>query len=149
MRSNRCTRGSSCSGLKLTARLASANYLVEGTILEAKVDSIEKKGRRTVRVVTEQETLPNPKHQWWMGLSSRERGKMEEPPETITVPKKEDISFEVTVHRKVGIFSVSYRVIDAGTAKVIFADSVRSKAEHEDDSREGVELVIPRLAELH
>jgi hypothetical protein len=56
------------------------------------------------------------------------------------VERKEDVSNEITVHRKVGIMSVSFRVIDASTAKVVFADSVREKAQHEDTSSEGVEL---------
>ncbi|MCG8591841.1 MAG: CsgG/HfaB family protein [Proteobacteria bacterium] len=120
--------------------LASANYLVEGTILEAKVDSTEKRGRKTQRVVTETVREPNPKHEWWRGLKSGERKDTPEPPETIMVEKKEDVTIDVTVHRKVGLFSVSYRVIDATSAKVVFADSVRTKVEHQDDSTEGVEL---------
>jgi hypothetical protein len=120
--------------------LASADYLVQGDILEARVDTTEQAGRKTMRVVTEHEEKPNPKHQWWLGLGSGERRKTPEPPETIMVPRKEDISIAVTVHRKVGIFSVSYRVIDAETARVMFTGSLREKAEHQDESSEGVEL---------
>jgi hypothetical protein len=122
------------------ARLASADYLVQGDILEARVDTTEQGGRKTMRVVTEQEQKPNPKYEWWLGLESGERKKTPEPPETVTVPRKEDITIGVTVHRKVGIFSVSYRVIDAETARVMFADSLLEKVEHQDESSEGVEL---------
>lgn len=122
------------------AGLASADYLVQGDILEARVDTTEQGGRKTMRVVTEHEEKPNPKHQMWLLLESDARKEMPEPPETIAVPRKEDITIGVTVHRKVGIFSVSYRVIDAETARVIFADSLREKVEHEDESSEGVEL---------
>ncbi|MEE3326034.1 MAG: hypothetical protein VX252_01730 [Myxococcota bacterium] len=122
------------------AKLASADYLVQGTILEAKVDTIEKKGRKTMRVVTEKVTELNPEHATWSNLSSSKRDKMPEPPKTIEVARKEDVTVEVILHRKIGIFSVSYRVIDTDTAKVTFADSARSVAKHEDTSSEGMEL---------
>jgi hypothetical protein len=56
------------------------------------------------------------------------------------VPRSEDVSIEVILYRKVGLFSVSYRVVDATTAKVVFTDSVRAKIQYEDTSSEGVEL---------
>ncbi|MEE3327053.1 MAG: hypothetical protein VX252_06955, partial [Myxococcota bacterium] len=122
------------------SKLASADYLVQGTILEAKVDTIEKRGKKTMRVVTEQVEEPNPAHEKWLNLSGRKRDDTPEPPKNIMVPRKEDVTVEVTVHRKIGIFSVSYRVIDTETAKVTFADSARSVAKHEDTSSEGMEL---------
>lgn len=127
------------SGTEKT-KLVSVDYLVQGTILEAKVDTIEKKGRKTMRVVTEKLRELNPAHESWANLSSSKRGKTPEPPKTIEVARKEDVTVEVTLHRKVGIFSVSYRVIDTDTAKVTFADSARSVAKHEDTSSEGMEL---------
>ncbi len=122
------------------AGLAAADFLVEGTIQEAKVDSVEKTGKKTMRVVTEHVEKSNPDYNAWINLSSKERKEVPQPPKTIEVPRKEDVSIAVTLHRKVGLFSVSYRVIDADTAKVLFADSVRAKTEHEDSSSEGVEL---------
>ena len=120
--------------------LASADYIVQGDIQEAKVESTEKAGRKTVRVVTETVTEPNPLYEKWVGLSAKDREDVPKPAEQITRDVKEDVSVEMTVHRKVGVFSVSYRVVDANSAKVIFADSLHEKAEHEDTSTEGVEL---------
>lgn len=120
--------------------LAAADFLVQGTILEAKVDTIDKRGKKTMRVVTEQVESANPAHNSWQNLSSKQRKNTPEPPRTILKPRKEDVTIEVTVHRKVGIFSVSYRVIDAASAKVVYADSVRAKVQHDDTSTEGVEL---------
>jgi hypothetical protein len=120
--------------------LAAADYLVQGTILEAKVDSVEKTGKQTRRVTTEQAVQPNPDYTAWLSMKSKDRKDIQQPPRTILVERREDVSNEVTVHRKVGIMSVSFRVIDASTAKVVFADSVREKAQHEDTSSEGVEL---------
>jgi curli biogenesis system outer membrane secretion channel CsgG len=120
--------------------LAAADYLVEGTIQEAKVDTVEKTGKQTTRVVTEQIEKPNPAYESWTKLGKKDREKTPTPPSTIISPRKEDVTIEVTLHRKVGLFSVSYRVIDATSAKVVFADSVRAKVQHEDTSSEGVEL---------
>jgi curli biogenesis system outer membrane secretion channel CsgG len=120
--------------------LAAANYLVEGTIQEAKVDSTDKVGKKTMRVVTEQIEKPNPEYSSWIKLDSTSQESTPQPPKTIMSPRKEDVSIEVTLHRKVGLFSVSYRLIDASSARVLFADSVRAKTEHQDTSSEGVEL---------
>ena len=121
-------------------RLASADYLIQGTILEAKVDSSEKKGRKTLRVTTERLMTENPEHSEWEVLSKKDRQKIYEPPTMIEVDKKEDVTIDVTLHRKVGVFSVSYRVIDASSAKVLFADSLRQQKEFEDSSSDGVQL---------
>ena len=128
------------SGSKRAEELASADYLIQGTILEAKVDSIEKRGKQTKRVVTETSEQRNPEYNAWLNLSAKERKKTPEPAKTIMAPRREDVTIEVTVHRKVAIFSVSFRVIDAHSAKVAFADSVRATDEYEDTSSEGVEL---------
>jgi len=65
---------------------------------------------------------------------------------------QEDISFEATLHRKVGSCSVSYQLTDSRTASVKFADSARSTAEYEGDSHERVERgdfsVEPKAADL-
>jgi hypothetical protein len=128
------------SGHGRSENLAAADFLVQGTILEAKVDSIDKRGKQTTRVTTQMIDMRNPDYDAWLALSSKERKKVPEPPIQIRAPRYEDVTIEVTVHRKVGLFSASFRLIDAQSAKVIFADSARAKAEHEDTSSEGVEL---------
>lgn len=121
-------------------KLASADYIVQGDILEAKVDSTEKKGKKTMRVVTETVTEQNPAYLRWLELDSDDRDDIPQPPQEIKVAKKEDVSVNMTLHRKVGVFSVSYRLIDANSAKVLYADSLHKKIENEDTSTEGVEL---------
>jgi len=125
---------------KGSEELASADYIVQGDILEAKVDTTEKQGTKTMRVVTETVTEQNPAYLRWLEMDSGDRDDIDQPPAEIEVQKKEDISLETTVHRKVGVFSVSYRLIDADSAKVVFADSLHEKIEHQDTSTEGVEL---------
>jgi len=122
------------------SQLAAADFLVQGTVLEAKVDSTEKSGKQTQRVVTETVEMRNPEYDAWFALSSKERDKTPEPPKTRMAPRREDVTIEVTVHRKIGLFSVAFRLIDAQTAKVVYADSARARVEHQDNSSEGVEL---------
>ncbi len=56
------------------------------------------------------------------------------------------------MHRKTGIFAVSYRLVDNDNKRVIFPDSITLQAEHEDESNEGLEvgeLVVPyKIAKL-
>jgi hypothetical protein len=114
--------------------LKAVDYLIQGNILEAKVDSTERRLPQRKRVVTGQETVPNPEFERWRGMNKKEREAADlatAPPATITRDKVEDVEFEQVYHRKVGVFSVSYRVIDADSAKVIFADTQRSKMERE------------------
>lgn len=123
--------------------LTAVDFLVEGNILEAKIDSSERVGKQIRRVVVELETVPNPEWQRWAKATDSERkkqGLVEPAQRTIQKDKKEDIEIGITTHRKVGVFSVSYRMIDADSAKVLFADTQRLKSEVEDTSSDGVSL---------
>ena len=42
--------------------------------------------------------------------------------------------------RKVGIISVSYRVVQANSGRVLFTDSIQTKQEFQDEGRQGVQL---------
>ncbi len=132
--------------------LSSVDLLVSGSVLESKVDSAEAKNKKLMRIVVGKETVPNPAYTAWLKMSSRDRKKVEQPAETISVDKEENISVGVTRHRKVGIFSVSYRLVEAETGQVIFPDSITMSKEYEDESSEGVEIgevVVPfKLADL-
>jgi hypothetical protein len=98
------------------------------------------------------ETIPNPAYIAWLEKPERERNKIPKPEDTIQVDKPENISINITKHRKIGTFSVSYRLVDANSGKILFPDSVSKDFEFTDDSSEGVEMgdfVLPfKLAEL-
>jgi curli biogenesis system outer membrane secretion channel CsgG len=135
-----------------SAALASVNLLVSGSVLESKVDSSEAKNKKMMRVTVGKESIPNPAYVSWLKLPSKERKKVEQPSETIDVDKHENVSVEMTRHRKVGIFSVSYRLVEATTGRVIFPDSITVDSRHEDESNEGVEMgdfvIAAKLADL-
>ena len=54
--------------------------------------------------------------------------------------KKEDITINLQIMRKVGIISASYRLVEARTGKVIATGSETTKAEFTDEGNEGIEL---------
>ncbi len=129
-----CKRRGACQDLD------TADYIVQGTILDAKVETTEKSGTETKRVVTGQETITNPEHTRWSQLREKERKKTPEPPRTITRDVTEDVTIRVQNVRKVGIISVSYRVVEASSGRVLFTDSIQTKQTFQDEGRQGVQL---------
>lgn len=129
-----CKRTGNCQDL------TTADFIVQGTINDAKVETTEKTGSETRRVVTGQENVPNPEHVAWMALKERDRKKTPEPPATIPRDITEDVEFDVTAVRKVGIISVSYRVVEASSGRVVFTDSLQDRQEFQDEGRQGVQL---------
>ncbi len=123
-----------------SANLSAVDLLVTGSILEAKVDQTEQVGKKTIRAVIGKETIPNTAYIKWLELGSKDRKDIEKPAETISVDKEENIPVKVTNHRKVGIFSVSYRLVDAKNGRVLFPHSITKEEEHKGTSREGVEM---------
>jgi len=129
-----CKRTGDCK------ELSTADFIVQGTINDAKVETTEKTGSETRRVVTGKESIPNPEHVNWMAMKERDRKKIAEPPATIQRDVTEDVTFDVTAVRKVGIISVSYRVVEASSGRVVFTDSLQDRQEFQDEGRQGVQL---------
>ncbi|MFT7560451.1 MAG: curli biogenesis system outer membrane secretion channel CsgG [Flavobacteriales bacterium] len=132
--------------------LSSVNLLVSGSVLESKVDSAEAKNKKNYRVTVGKDSISNPAYISWLKMPSKERDKIPSPSETIDVDRQENVSVGVTRHRKVGIFSVSYRLVEASTGRVLFPDSITLSDQFEDESSEGVEMgdfIVPfKLADL-
>jgi hypothetical protein len=129
-----CKRGGDCENLD------TADFIIQGTILDAKVETTEKSSSETRRVVTGEETLTNADHTRWAQLREKDRKKTPEPPRTVTRDVTEDVTIQVNSVRKVGIISVAYRVIQANSGRVLFTDSIQTKQTFQDEGREGVQL---------
>jgi predicted small lipoprotein YifL len=129
-----CKRSGTCEALD------TADFIVQGTILDAKVETTEKTGSETRRVVTGSETITNPDHTRWAQLRDKERKNTTEPARTVTRDVTEDVTIRVTNVRKVGIISVSYRVVEASSGRVLFTDSIQTKQTFQDEGRQGVQL---------
>lgn len=115
-------------------------YYVQGDILEAGVDTSQKTGNRQVRVVTEYTDTPNPDYDKWAKMSSSARRDTPEPPRLLRIPHKEDVTIKSTSVKKVGVFSVTFRLVDPFSSKVLLEDSVSEKATQEGESIEGMEI---------
>lgn len=132
--------------------LVSVDYIITGNVLEAKVDSQEVQGKKTVRVTSGTHRVRNPEFTAWSDLPEDSRSEIEQPPAMITEDVIEDVSINLTKHRKTGVFSVSYRLVDAASGKVVLPNSITLTEQFSDTSTEGVELgdfSLPfKLAEL-
>jgi len=126
--------------------------VIRGSVLEAKVDETQTRNKKQMRVTVGEYERPNPAYIEWLKLPPKERAKQEMPEETLKEAKQESIYITNTLHRKVGVLAVSYRLMDAKNERVIFPDSITLQSEHEDESSEGLEvgeLVIPyKVAKL-
>ncbi len=115
-------------------------YYVQGEILEAGVDTAEKQNNRQVRVVTEYSEAPNPEYEKWLKMSSSARRETPEPSQVIQVPHKEDVVIKSTSIKKVGVFSVIFRLVDPFSSKVLFVDSLTEKTTAEGENIDGMEI---------
>jgi hypothetical protein len=129
-----CKRTNSCENLD------TADFIIQGTVLDAKVETTEKSSSETRRVVTGQETVTNSEHTRWAQLQEKARKNTPEPARTVTRDVTEDVTIQVNNVRKVGIISVAYRVIQANSGRVLFTDSIQTKQTFQDEGREGVQL---------
>lgn len=129
-----------------------ADALITGNILEVKVDNSQTRNKKLLQVTVGQNQRPNPAYMSWLELPPKERAKLAKPDETILENKQENVYITSTLHRKVAIFAVSYRLVTTEDKRVIFPDSITMQAEYEDESNEGLEvgeLVIPyKVAKL-
>jgi hypothetical protein len=129
-----CKRQDTCG------ELDTADFIVQGSILDAKVETTAKVGRETRRVITGQENVTNPDYTRWSQMREKDREKTPAPPSTMRRDVTEDITMEVNNVRKVGIISVTYRVVEASSGRVLFTDSIQTKQEFQDEGRQGVQL---------
>lgn len=120
---------------------SAADLIISGSVDESRVERSTEQTRKTARVVTDSKVMVrNPKYDQWLKLPERDRRQVPQPAAMIPTEKQEDVSYNVVQHRKVGYFSVAFRVVEAATGKVLHTDSVTMKREFTDESNEGVEL---------
>lgn len=122
------------------SELHTADLLIQGKILESRVDTNESRSKKTMRVVTDTSTVANPAYEQWAALPESQRAKLPEPVRMLTQEKKEDITINLQIMRKVGIIAASYRLVEARTGKVIATGSENAKEEFTDEGNEGIEL---------
>lgn len=122
------------------AEAVAADYLIQGQILESRVDSSNDPGQKTMRVVTGTETVDNPAHLEWAALPEAQRATLPEPERTLTQEKSEDVAVDMQVLRKVGVVTASYRLVDAKTGTVLATGTETVREELMDEGNKGVEI---------
>ncbi|MCA1932731.1 MAG: hypothetical protein LDL13_04060 [Calditerrivibrio sp.] len=124
-------------------KIASADYFLLGDVLDYKVESSTQEGKKSVRVKTRVDILPNPEYEEWQKISVKlqQEGK-EVPPapsRTIEKPIFEDVKYSVKYFKKVSVISISYRIVDVN-GKLVHTGIVDIKKDAIDESSEGVEI---------
>ncbi|MCX8084852.1 MAG: hypothetical protein N3C60_08035 [Calditerrivibrio sp.] len=124
-------------------KIASADYFLLGDVLEYKVESTMQEGKKSIRVKTKTELVPNPEYEDWQKLASKlEKEGKEIPPapsRNIEKPVFEDVKYNVKYFKKVAVLSISYRIVDMN-GKLVHTGIVDIKKDAIDESSEGIEI---------
>jgi len=120
--------------------ISSADFLVQGALLEATVDTSKQPSQQTKRVVVDRNMVPNPEHATWLVLDEELRKKQPEPEKLIEQEIFETVSYTITEHRKVGSMTSAFRVINPSTSKLLHTETLVTDRSYEDFSSEGVEI---------
>ena len=122
--------------------LSASDYLIQGAVLEAKVDTAKQEMRHTKRVVVDVKQVRNPRFDQWSRLTPQQRrqARLSEPPLFVTEQVKEDISSTRTQHSKNGGVIANYRIIDAVNGELLYTANLSSEVAFEDESIEGIEI---------
>jgi curli biogenesis system outer membrane secretion channel CsgG len=137
-------------------QISSAEYLLMGDVLDYRVDSSVQEGNKIVRVKTRVEFLANPEYDDWVAKAKKLEQEGKEippsPPKLIEKPFFEDIKYKVSYYKKVGILSISYRIVDTSKGKILHTGMIDIKKDANDEASEGIEigeLKIPfKIAQL-
>lgn len=120
--------------------LSTADFLVQGAVVEANVDESTQKTQKTKRVVTDVKEIPNPEFKRWQELSEEARKREEKPSKTLEEEIKENVSFTVTELRKLGSVTASFRIINPANAKLLHAETLALEEKHSGTNVEGMEI---------
>ena len=120
--------------------LAASDYLIQGTVVEANVETTVQESRITKRVLVEVKRVSNPAYGEWQNLSPQKRKKRRAPPAFLPEEVKEDVTTTETLYSKLGSVTVNYRVIDSSNGELVHASTLNLEEAFEDQSVEGVEI---------
>ena len=117
---------------------AASYYFLSGEILDASVDQQETRESTTKKVLTSYQRVENPEYIAWSNLSRRDKRNTVEPESTIEIPVEEEVTLNKTIVEKRGVLSVTYRMTEAASSDVLFADSITMEERVSDESIDGV-----------
>ncbi len=136
-------------------QLLGADYLLFGDVHEYKVEHSQHETYKTVRARIGVKKVKNPEYEEWLAEKEKAEKMGEEVPPAperyIQEPVYEDIKYRVVFFKKVGLVSVSYRIVDI-KGKLLHTSFAEIKEEATGESTEGVDVgdfkVPMKIAEL-
>ena len=130
------------SGHDVDFRLSASDYMIQGNVVEASVDTTIQDSRITKRVLVDVKRVPNPAYQEWLKLTPQQRKqlKISTPPVFLSEEVQEDISSTQTRYSKLGSVISNYRIIDSTNGELLHAGTLNLERTFEDDSLEGFEI---------
>ena len=120
--------------------LTASDYLIQGTVVEANVETTIQESRITKRVLVDVKRVSNPAYTEWLELTSQQRKKRRAPPAFLPEEVQEDVTTTETLYSKLGSVTVNYRIIDSSNGELVHAATVNLEEAFEDASLEGVEI---------
>ena len=118
---------------------AASYYFLSGEILAAGVERDEQASSEQQTVLVSYQRVENPDYVAWTQLKKRDRKNTPEPPATIEVPVEETVQINKREVSKNAALSVTYRLAEAGSANVVFADAIKQQQRYSDESIDGIE----------
>lgn len=113
-------------------------FMVEGEMLRTDVETRKQPRREKRNVVVANVPGPNPLYKAWRDLSRSERAELEEPPELAALPVYEQVVINHVDITNKAVLSVSYKVVDPVTAKVLFVETLSDSISAEATATEGM-----------
>lgn len=113
-------------------------YWLSGEVLAAKVSQTTANIEETQNVLVSNQKVENPEYVTWSKLTAREKKYTPEPEAIIEVPVHEDVVLHKTRLEKTVVMSLSYRLTDAKTGRVVFADAINREMQKQADQIQGV-----------
>ncbi len=120
--------------------ISSADFLVQGALLESTVDTSVQPNKQTRRVVIDNRKVANPAYQQWSTLSPEKRRQQPAPPAYVDEAIRETITFTITEHRKDASMTSAFRVINPSTSKLLHTETLVTEQSFEDTSQEGIDI---------
>lgn len=120
--------------------LSPSDYLIQGAVLGATVDTTVQEIQNTKRVVVEVKRTPNPAYDEWSKLPRQQKDRRTAPPSFLIEEVKENISFTRRLHSKLGSVTVNFRIIDPVSAGLLHVDTLKSEEDFKDESLDGIEV---------
>jgi hypothetical protein len=113
-------------------------FMVEGEMLRTDVETRKQPRREKRNVVVATEPGPNPLYKAWRDLPRGERAELEEPPELAALPVYQEVLINHVDITNKAVLSVSYKVVDPVTAKVLFVETLSDSISVEATATEGM-----------